>query len=129
MQTGNPSPRQVGVKIPTGQLYDKSDQPALTVIGLVELKFYAVEYVDKKGSKVPMLCMKSAAGDFYEAPNGSIWLNDAKHLSDQMKKNIEAVLATAPRAGGSDADMVPTQDAVDVLATEVSAETPVAEAG
>jgi hypothetical protein len=124
MQTGNPSPRQVGVKIPTGQIYDKSNQPALTVVGLVELKFYAVEYVDRKGNKVPMLVMKSAAGEMYEAPNGSAWLNDAKMLSDQMKKNVEAVLATAPRAGGSVADTVPTEDTVDVLATEVAAPDP-----
>lgn len=119
MQTGNPSPRQVGVKIPTGQIYDKSDSPALTIEGLVELKFYAVQYVDKKGNKVSMLVMKSAAGDLYEAPNGASWLNDAKLLSDQMKKNVETVLASAPRAGSSIADIVPTQDAVDVLATEV----------
>ena len=122
MQTGNPSPRHVGVKIPTGQLYDKSDKPALTVVGLVELKFYAVQFVDKKGTKVPMLAMKSADGELYEAPNGTAWLNDAKPLSQQLKTNIEDVLATAPRAGSSVADNVPTEDAVEVMATEVVAE-------
>lgn len=120
MQTSNPSPRQVGVKIPTGQIYDKSDRPALTIEGLVELKFYAVQYVDKKGTKVPMLVIKDASGELYEAPNGTSWLNDAKLLSDQMKKNVESVLLTAPRAGSSVADNVPTQDSVDVLAIEVS---------
>lgn len=124
MQTTNPSPRHVGVKIPTGQIYDKSNAPALTIEGLVELKFYAVQYVDRKGSKVSMLVMKSAAGEMYEAPNGASWLNDAKLLSDAMKKNMEAVLASAPRAGDEAADLIPTEDAVDVLATEVTAATP-----
>ncbi len=122
MQTGNPSPRHVGVKIPTGQIYDKSDQPALTITGLVELKFYAVQYVDKRGSKRSMLAMKSADGEVYEAPNGSAWLNDAKPLSDQLKKNLENVLASAPRAGSKVADLVPTEDVVDVLATEISSD-------
>lgn len=120
MQTGIPNTRQVGVKIPTGQMYDKSDDPALTIKGLVELKFYAIEYVDKKGNKVPMLVIKTAAGELYEAPNGTSWLSDAKMLSDQLKKNVEGVLATAPRVG-SPADNVPTQDTVDVIATEVVA--------
>lgn len=124
MQTSNPIPRQVGVKIPTGQLYDKSDNPALTIEGLVELKFYAVQYADKKGNKVSMLVMKSAAGDMYEAPNGASWLNDAKLLSDQLKKNIEMVLASAPRAVSSIADSVPTEDFVEVIATEVTQEPP-----
>ena len=124
MQTGNPSPRQVGVKIPTGQIYDKSEAPALTITGLLELKFYAVQYVDKRGNKVSMLAMRSADGELYEAPNGSAWLNDAKQLSDQMKQNLEATLATAPRAGTSPADNVPVEDVVDVIATEVTNEPP-----
>ena len=125
MQTGNANTRHVGVKIPTGQLYDKSDNPALTIEGLLELKFYAVQYANKKGSKVSMLVMKAADGTLYEAPNGDSWLNGAKQLSEQMKKNVEVVLSSAPRVGAS--VTVPTQDAVDVLAEEIATEVPSAD--
>ena len=110
----NTQQRPVGVKIPEGQLAEKSDLPSLTLIHLMLLEFCAAQYVDKSGRKVTGLFVKSGK-DWYQAPNGEQWLAQFRELSDKMLKNT---LDKYAHLKGTDPADVPTEDNVDVIAGE-----------
>lgn len=107
--------RAAGVKIPDGQLFDRSDKPSLTLTGLLPLQFHAMRYVDNKGQEVAELVVQ-AGDEIYMAPDGAQWLAKMRPLSAAMKeKVIHALQSMSP----SQMD-IPTQDNVDVVASEIS---------
>lgn len=116
---GNQQPRPVGVKIPDGQIYDRSDKPALTVLGVLDLTFRGVQYVDKTGKKKNMLVLMDQNGVQYEAPNGESWLNGLRPLSEDFNKNIQNFVDLNRPVDPAE---IPTEDQVDVVASAVAEE-------
>ena len=113
----NTQTRPVGVKIPEGQLSERSDLPSLTLVHLMPLEFMAAQYVDKAGKKVTGLFVKNGE-DWYQAPNGDQWLAQFRTLSPKMDENAKAMYAKI--TGVPDNADVPLEDNVDVIAGETS---------
>jgi hypothetical protein len=113
----NTQQRPVGVKIPEGQLSERSDLPSLTLVHLMPLEFMAAQYVDKSGKKVVGLFVKNGK-DWYQAPNGDQWLSQFRALSPKMEENAKAMYAK--NTGITDTTDVPLEDNVDVIAGETA---------
>lgn len=111
----NTATRPVGVKIPEGQLSERTDLPSLTLVHLVPMEFLAAQYVDKSGKMVTGLFVKSGS-DWYQAPNGEQWLAQFRPLSPKMEANAKEKYSKL--TGKSDITDVPLTDNVDVIAEE-----------
>ena len=108
--------RPVGVKVPDGQLYDRSDKADLTVEHLLKMEFFAAQYVENGKLKSGLIVQ--SGGHFYLAPNGSTWLAGMRELSAKMTDNVKALYDQT--TSGSIED-VPIEDTVDIIAQATAA--------
>jgi len=112
--------RPVGVKIPEGQINDRSDKADLTVEHLLPIEFFAAQYVENGKIKQGLFCHSN--GVFYMAPNGDQWLAGMRPLSEKLTTNVRHAYEAMKGAIPED---VPVTDTVDVIAGSMVEEAPV----
>jgi len=117
MLGSNQGHRPVGVKIPDGQLHDKSDKADLTVEHLLKMEFFAAQYVENGKLKAGLVV--HSGGRFYLAPNGSTWLAGMRELSEKMTNNVKSLYE---RTQSGPLEGVPVEDTVDIIAQATAAE-------
>ena len=109
---GNQSHRGVGVKIPDGQLHDRSDAPDLTVLDLAPLELRAGRYVER--GKIKMGLFAKVGDVWHLTPDGDNWLQRCRQTSAALTKNLKEAEG---KFKGVSAEDVPTTDAVDIIAS------------
>ena len=105
-----------GVKLPDGQVAERSDAPPLTITTFSEIRMFGLTYVDAGGRERPLLVVLNSDGSLYSAPEGEQWITKLKPLSTKLADNFREVLRkTAP---STETVKVPGKDSVDVIANE-----------
>jgi hypothetical protein len=115
----NQGHRPVGVKIPDGQLHDRSDKADLTVEHLIPMEFFGAQYVENGKLKAGLFVQ--SGGRFYLAPNGEQWISGMRELSEALTNNVRVIY---DRIKGGPLKDVPLEDTVDIIAQATVAEVP-----
>lgn len=114
----NQSARPVGVRIPEGQSLESTNLPPLTLVHLVPLEMFGGQYSDETGRLRGGMFVKSG-DDFYLVPNGEQWIGQLRPLSNKLLAQAREAYRrlVSPKDAG-----VPTEDTVDVIASEITKE-------
>jgi hypothetical protein len=109
--------RQQGVMIPKGQLNaDLPNGPPNTVAFVAPCQMMAVQYYDETGKGHRDVLLK--AGDvWYKPPQSEEWAAALRNLADWLIAGINQKIAEYEAK-----DVIPAQDAVDVVATDMAAQ-------
>lgn len=114
----NAQGRHVGVKIPQGQLEERTNLADLTVVSVNPMQMIGMVYVES-GKLKRALVVKDVEGNLYLAPNGDQWIVGLRPLSDKLSKNVVDALHIVQGTAPED---LPTTDSVDVIAGDMAAE-------
>jgi hypothetical protein len=102
------------VKIPEGQINERTDRPDLTISHMLPMEFFAAQYVEANKLKSGLFVL--SGGQFYLAPSGAEWLAGMRPLSDKMAANAQELY---DRVHGGVPGDVPTEDIVDILGKDM----------
>lgn len=105
-----------GVKLPDGQVSERSDAPPLTITTFSEIRMFGLTYVDSGGRERPLLVVLNVDGSLYSAPEGDQWITRLKPLSTKLAENFREVYQKS--LPSTEPVKVPGMDNVDVIANE-----------
>lgn len=87
----NSSLRVQGVLTPEGQQTDRTDVPDGTVLSVMPCNLVFVQYVEN-GREVAGLALMGMDGTVYLDPDGSIYAQKLRRVTDRFKKSFDSVL-------------------------------------
>ena len=108
-----PAVRQTGVRIPDDQLTQGQGAPN-TVGHVIPAQMVAVQYFDEYGKGHNTVLLRVGT-ELYHAPNGEQWAAALKQAAPWLKEVVMPEL-------DSEKVPIPTEDEVDVVASETAAE-------
>jgi len=103
-------PRGTGVLVNKPRAQAPNNVPNLTVLGVVELQFFAVNYVER-GEVRQSLFARDRSGVIYLAKDSDEFCASLAEVKPELAKNIAKAM---PKAGGQVDEDIPLNDSVDV---------------
>lgn len=104
--------RVVGVTKADSQTPTRTSAPNLTLLGIGELRMFAISYADKGEVRQAMVCQMNDS--FYLAPDSETWVKKLKELHPKLVENIQTQLS---RMTGTPMD-VDLNDDIDIVTKE-----------